>query len=270
MNTMSTLAFHLTGFKSMNNSLKKIKCLIVEDEPNAQELLQDHIELTPSLTLVGVASNVQEAIQLCIEQKPDLLLLDIQMPRFSGFDLLDVLPKPVPFVIITTAHKKYAIKGYEHAVVDFLLKPVSYEKFALAVQRVEGQMGISRSDFESTIDEAYVEKTSRILIVKEGRVDKKIPYESIDYLEADDNYVKIHLLKSAKGFIMTKNTTTKLASLLPEEEFFRINRSYVVRVDQVSKATPASIKLFSGQELPVGPKYKSHIKDFFAYLTSSI
>src|SRR4051812_8535267 len=81
MNTMSTLAFHLTGFKSMNNSLKKIKCLIVEDEPNAQELLQDHIELTPSLNLVGVASNVQEAIQLCIEQKPDLLLLDIQMPR---------------------------------------------------------------------------------------------------------------------------------------------------------------------------------------------
>ena len=254
------------------NNVPKIKCLIVENEPEAQELMQDFVEWTPSLTLVGVASNAQEANQLCVTMKPDLLLLDVQMPRFSGFDLLEMLPKPIPLVIITTAYKKYeyAIKGIKFAVVDYLTKPFEYKEFSEAVHKVELQMGITRSDFDSGIDEAHVEKSSRILTVKVDRVDKDIPLDVINYLESADNYVKIHLLNAAKSYFMTKETTTRLASLLGNSEFVQINRSYVVRINQVEQVTPTSVKLISGQELTIGSKYKAPIKDFFSYLTSSI
>ncbi|GAB3741940.1 LytR/AlgR family response regulator transcription factor [Spirosoma lituiforme] len=254
------------------NIVPKIKCLIVENEPSAQELMLDFVESTPSLTLVGVASNAQEANQLCVTKKPDLLLLDVQMPRFSGFDLLEMLPKPVPLVIITTAYKKYeyAIKGIKFAVVDYLTKPFDYKEFSDAVQKVELQLGVKRSDFETGIQESHIEKSSRILTVKVDRVDKDIPIESIIYLESADNYVKIHLLNAAKNSLITKVTMKELASLLGNTEFVQINRSYVVKINQVKKVTSTSVRLASGHDLPIGSSYKSYIKDFFAYLTSSI
>lgn len=254
------------------NNFPKIKCLIVENEPEAQELMQDFVELTPSLSLVGVASNAQEANQLCVTQKPDLLLLDVQMPRFSGFDLLEMLPKPVPLVIITTAWKKYeyAVKGIKFAVIDYLTKPFDYSEFSEAVQKVEQQMGIRRSDFDAGIDEAHVEKSSRILTVKVDRVDKEIPFDSINYLESADNYVKIHLLNAAKSYLMTKETTTRLATMLGTTEFVQINRSFVVKINQVEYVSSTTVRLISGHELPMGSKYKPYIKEFFAYLINSI
>lgn len=118
----------------------KISCLIIDDEPLSQDLLIEHVERTPILELVGTANNGKQALVKCQELNPELLLLDIRMPRLSGFEFLDLLPKPTPLVVITSAYREYALKGYEHAVVDFLEKPIFPDRFSLAIQRVEERL----------------------------------------------------------------------------------------------------------------------------------
>ncbi|CCH57553.1 putative response regulatory protein VC_A0850 (plasmid) [Fibrisoma limi BUZ 3] len=247
------------------NIPQPIRCLVIEDEPLSQELLLDHIQRIPTLKLVGTASNGQIALQKCRELKPDLLLLDIRMPRLSGFELLSLLEKPVPLVVVTTAYREYALKGYEHAVVDFLEKPIFFDRFSLAIHRVEERLNRSKLE-HSYGDKGLSEDVSidrKVLTVRAGRSQVNIRLDNIYYIEALENYVKIRLINAPTKDVVTKISISQLESLLPKDAFIRVHRSLLVRIDQISRVDSSSITLFSAKELPIGRTYRDTVRQAF-------
>ncbi|WP_040585718.1 LytR/AlgR family response regulator transcription factor [Spirosoma luteum] len=239
-----------------------ISCLIIDDEPLAQELLSDHVERIPSLHVIGKAQNSKQALSLCKELQPDMLLLDIRMPGLSGFEFLDLLPQPVPLVVVTTAYREYALKGYEHNVVDFLEKPIFFDRFQKAIQRVEERLGSTRlnSNSKSSQEDSSINLTMKLLSVRVGRDTINILLDSINYVESLDNYVKIHLNSRSSKPVLSKMTVAQLESKLPDDSFIRINRKYIVRIDQCQKITASSILLFSGEELPIGVTFRDAVR----------
>ncbi|GAB4019409.1 LytTR family DNA-binding domain-containing protein [Spirosoma migulaei] len=236
--------------------------MIIEDEPLAQDLLIDHVERIPGLELIGTAINGQQALAKCKALKPDLLLLDIRMPRLSGFEILDLLPKPVPLVVVTTAYREYALKGYEHAVVDFLEKPIYFDRFSQAIQRVKERLGFVHRGTENVDSEEHEEvalyKTR--LSVRVDRQQVNIPLENINFIEALDNYVKIHLITQPAKPLLSKVTVSQLENKLPNQHFLRINRKYIVHVDQIYRFTSTYVQLFTGQELAIGVTFRDSVR----------
>lgn len=239
-----------------------ISCLIIDDEPLAQELLSDHVERIPYLDLIGKAQNSKQALTLCKELQPDMLLLDIRMPGLSGFEFLDLLPQPAPLVVVTTAYREYALKGYEHNVVDFLEKPIFFDRFQKAIQRVEERLGSTRHNtiVKPVVEDDIVNLTMRLLSVRVGRDTINIPLGSINYVESLDNYVKIHLIPRGSKPVVSKMTVAQLENKLPDDSFIRINRKFIVRIDQWQKVTTNTIQLFSGEELPIGVTFRDAVR----------
>lgn len=244
------------------NTKPIIRCVIIEDEPLAQSLLIDHIDRIPSLELIGSANNGKTALKLCEELEPDLLLLDIRLPGLNGFDFLDLLPKPMPLVVVTTAYREYALKGYEHAVVDFLEKPIFFDRFSQAIQRAEERFRHSRQEPETSylVEKDKVKSDQKVLSVRVDRNQVNIPLDNISYIESLDNYVKIYQLKQRTKPLLTKITMSMLESKLPEQLFVRINRKYIVRIDQIHIANSVSIQLFTGEELPIGVTFRDAVR----------
>lgn len=238
-----------------------ISCLIIDDEPLAQELLSDYVERISYLNLLGKAQNSDQALELCKQSNPDLLLLDIRMPGLSGFEFLDLLTPPLPFVIVTTAYREYALKGYEHNVVDFLEKPIFFDRFQKAIERVEERLGNSRRNSHNLAeDDEIVNLTTKLLSVRVGRDTINIPLDTITFVEALDNYVKIFTSEMGHKPILSKMTVTQLENRLPTDLFIRINRKYIIRIDQAKKITTHSIQLFSGEEFPIGVTYRDAVR----------
>lgn len=239
-----------------------IKCLIIEDEPLAQDLLMDYVERTPALLLVGTAVNGQQAILQCEKSEPDLLLLDIRMPRMSGFELLDRLPKPVPLVVVTTAYREYALKGYEHAVVDFLEKPIFFDRFTQAILRVEERLNCSQLNGKNPLSgEVESRINHKVLTIRAERNMVNILLDNINFIESLDNYAKIHQLDQPAKAVLSKVTISHLDSQLPDQHFVRINRKYIVRIDQVHRATSSFIELYSGDSLPIGVTFRDSVRN---------
>lgn len=237
---------------------QRVKCLIIEDEPFAQHLLMDHVERIDLLQLVGTADNAQEALRVANREKPDLLLLDIRMPGMTGFEMLNLLPKPVPLVIVTTAYRQYALEGYEHALVDFLIKPVEFERFQEAINRVRERLGVRESfQVESDLPERALTATQKMLTVRIDRSLVNIPFPNIQYIEALDNYVKIHQLSRTQ---LTKIPISKMESVLPTTEFIRINRKYIVRTALIQQVNSTFVQLFNGLDLPLGLTYRDVVR----------
>lgn len=238
-----------------------IRCLIIEDEPLAQDLLMDYVERTPGLLLVGTAVNGQQAILKCQDCEPDLLLLDIRMPRMSGFELLDRLQKPVPLVVITTAYREYALKGYEHAVVDFLEKPIFFDRFTQAILRVEERLNHSQRNSKNKLSgDGELKINQKVLTVRAERNMVNILLENINFIESLDNYVKIHQLDQPAKAVLSKVTISHLDNQLPDQYFVRINRKYIIRIDQVHRLTSSFIELYSGDELPIGITFRDSVR----------
>ncbi|MFD2937766.1 LytR/AlgR family response regulator transcription factor [Spirosoma flavum] len=240
----------------------KIRCLIIDDEPLSQDLLIEYVERTPVLELAGTANNGQQALLKCQSLQPELLLLDIRMPRLSGFEFLDLLPKPTPLVVITSAYREYALKGYEHAVVDFLEKPIFPDRFGLAIQRVEERLEHSRwKQVNNNPGEGSDTGLGhKMLTVRVDRNQVNLPLDTINFIESLDNYVKIHLTGQPAKTLVSKVTVSQLDNKLPQHDFLRINRKYIVRIDQINVFTSNSIKLFTGDELPIGTTFRDAVR----------
>jgi len=203
----------------MINQPTKTNCLIVDDEPNAINILKEYLRSFGNLALAGTAGNAFDALHILQTSKIDLLFLDIQMPVISGLQLLKTLPDP-PAVIITTAHRDYAVDAFDFQVLDFLLKPISIDRFAKSVNRY----------FESVKEKGLVGRTDEFshpaLIIRSDRKDIRIPVHEIRYLQAMGDYVILFLVSGDKH--MTLETLSGISGRLPENEFARIHRSYIV------------------------------------------
>jgi len=221
----------------------KTRSLVVDDEPLARQVLARHIGALPWLELAGECGNAQDAAAHLRDHPVDVMFLDVKMPGLSGLEFLGTLPHAPP-VILTTAFSEYALAGYEYAVVDYLLKPVSFERFVTAVNKLPARVespGARQSDF---------------VFLRADRVDHKIRFADITHLEAYGNYVNIH---RKRGTILVAKTMARWEALLPAEQFARVHRSHIVALDQVERVGSRTLRV-GGVEIPIGRSYRQSVR----------
>ena len=217
------------------------KCLIVDDEAPAHKVLHAHIAKMEQLEIAGDVYDGKEAIDFMLKTKIDLLFLDIEMPKLSGLELLQCLPYQVP-VILTTAYSNFGFEAYQHDVVDYLLKPISYPRFLKSINKAMKLIG----------SEAEEIKFPSIELKYDGIL-KVIDTQHILYIEAVGNYIKIHF-DNEKPMLVTQ-TMKYIASLLPPQYFTRIHKSYIVKREAIADIMKTEIVLQNKTVLPIGRKY---------------
>jgi DNA-binding LytR/AlgR family response regulator len=231
----------------------KLRCLLVDDEPPALDILRTYIDATPMLEIAGECHHAMAAFEFIQNNDIDLIFLDINMPKLTGTEFLRALPSP-PRVIFTTAHRDFAVEGFELGAVDYLLKPYSLDRFLRAVHRAINPAQKSSSQFNST-KESVATESERFLYVRADRKMVKIMIDEILYVESLKDYIKI-ILRDKQ--VITKQTITSLEEMLPENDFMRIHRSFIVAKKKIDSYSQSSV--FVGKaELPVGPLYKHEI-----------
>lgn len=204
-----------------------MKVIIVDDEPLAISVVEEYLK-DYDVEVLATCLNGFEAIKAIQEHQPDLVFLDIQMPKVNGFELLEILENK-PKVIFATAFDEFAIKAFEHQAVDYLLKPFSKERFAKAMANVPMQDG---GKIEQSVAQYQKEERSNRIVVKDGQDIKIIPIQDVVYLEAYDDYVKIHTVKDC---YLKKYTLTKFEDSLPINKFVRVHRSFMINVSFLLK-----------------------------------
>jgi two-component system, LytTR family, response regulator len=235
-----------------------IKAFIVDDEPLAREVVKKHLQKYTDIVLVGEANDGFEALKLIPEVKPDLLFLDIQMPKINGFELLELLAEN-PSVIFTTAFDEFALKAFEVNALDYLLKPFSEERFDTAVSKKRDSE--LQHEVKRDIPLQIIHEQNRI-VVKDGTEIKIIPINEVDYIEAYDDYVKIY---QGKKYILKKQTMNHFEQVLPKDQFIRIHRSYILNVNQLTKIESYEKNSYvailkSGTSIPISRSSYSDLK----------
>ncbi len=234
-----------------------IRCVIVDDEPLALDVLESYIDKIDHLDLVARLDNAVEAFNLLNREEVDLLFLDIQMPRLSGIELLRNISNP-PKVIFTTAYRDYALQGYELDVMDYLLKPISFDRFLKAVNKLnrdrltENAPPSPVSSFDSTPNNQYEEA---FLYLKADKKMVKILLKDILYIESLKDYIRV---KTTQKTVTAYQRISFMEEKLPENRFIRIHRSFIVAKDKVDAFSPPSVEI-GDITLPIGRNYRSEV-----------
>lgn len=224
----------------------RINCLIIDDEPWALDLLEDFIQKVPYLNLVARCEGPVEAFPYFEKEEIDLVLLDIRMPELSGTQFLKTLNKK-PAVIFVTAHNEYAMEGFALDAIDYLLKPVPFDRFMAAVNKAYEYISYRKTKLLLKKDDFLFIKTSHKI--------QKIFYNDILYLEGLKDYTKIHLVDSKKPFV-TLQSLKYFESRLPHEDFIRIHRSYIISLRRVDTVSRKAV-LLGETELPCSEHYRN-------------
>ena len=243
-----------------------IRCIAIDDEPLALRQVKNYIERIEKLELVALCSNAIEAQELLKTEQVDLLFVDINMPHVSGIDFVRGLTNP-PLVIFTTAYSEYALEGFRLDAVDYLLKPFSFDDFSRATEkacslrelhRMRDERAASESSIES-IDEA-VESNDYISIKSDYKVNL-VKYNDIIYIESVGEYIRLHLKDGSKltTLFRLKNMETEL----PQKNFMRVHRSYIVNIDYVSSFARGKIYLSNGDYVPISINYRDTFREHF-------
>lgn len=223
------------------------RCLIIDDEPLAAELIADHFEKIPQLELVKSCHNAIEALEIITNQQIDLLFMDIQMPMITGIEFMKSLNKP-PKVIFTTAYREYAIESYELDVVDYLLKPISFDRFFKAISKYQSTIETKITQPE-TVDDVH-----DYMYINANKKYHKVMYSDILYVESIKDYLRIHTINNS---IITKQKISDIEQKLPSY-FLRIHRSYIVNTQKVTAFTAKDIEI-GNIEIPIGISYKQKV-----------
>ncbi len=218
----------------------KLKCIITDDEPIARKGLQSYVERIDFLELVGVCEDAVQLNNQLKSQQADLLFLDIEMPYMTGIELLNSLSNP-PKVIITSAYAEYAIKGYDLEVSDYLLKPISFERFLKAVNKVYDQLISSQTP---VVQDYLFVKTSLKL--------EKIRFNDMRFIEGVENYVAIY---TSDGKIITHTTLRTILQKLPPERFVQVHKSYLVNIDKID-SIEGNLLGIGKSKIPLSRTYK--------------
>jgi two-component system LytT family response regulator len=212
------------------------KVVIIDDEPLAREIVKEYLESFPAIELVGECNDGFEAVKTIVQYQPDLIFLDIQMPKISGFEMLELLDEP-PAVIFTTAFDEYAIRAFEANAVDYLLKPFSRERFITAVQKYLDQRNDSRDKIPALVESVHKEKENPLqrIVIRDSSKIRIIPLHEVIMLEAADDYVKIH---ATDGVFLKKKTMQSFEENLPGTHFVRVHRSYIINIAEITRIDP--------------------------------
>ena len=227
-----------------------MRAIIIDDEPLARLIVKEYLQAYPSITVIQECNDGFEGLKAIQEQQPDLIFLDIQMPKINGFEMLELIDEP-PLVIFTTAFEEYAIKAFDAHAADYLLKPFSKERFDKAMQKLMQQQTNLAKDVVGTALQTPMQ-SNRIVVKDNGKI-KIIPFTQVHYIEAADDYVKIHI---ADGIFLKKQTMQYFEDNLPSTEFIRVHRSYIINAQLINRIDPHEkdshlILLTTGIRLPV-------------------
>lgn len=230
--------------------MQRYLCLIIEDEPLAAEVLQDYIRQVPFLELKGVASDAIFAMELLQQQPIDLIFLDIHLPKLKGFDFLRTLKQP-PHIIITSAYHEYALQGYEYNVVDYLLKPIEFSRFLMAVNKLKQSPvpAVSITSFMANSERAY-------LFFNVSKKKVKVYLDEILYIESLKEYIRIY---TKTKNILTKFQLGQIEEMLAKNNFIRIHRSFIVAKDKIDAFTATDVEI-NGKLIPIGRSYKELVQ----------
>lgn len=253
----------------MYTDIQKISCLIIDDEPLAQEVITNHITKVPNLQLVQVCNNAMEAFEALHKNKIDLIFLDINMPVISGLSFLRSLKEP-PAVILTTAYTEYALEGYELDVVDYLLKPIPFDRFYKAVQKAVIQLNHKGRTIPEMQEDVPIPANTntksatekKYFFVKADGKLVKINYQDIKYIEGMKDYLKIH---TTAGTIITHFTMKAMEEQLPASKFLRVHKSYIIALSAIKAIDGSIIYLdIDKGEIPVGSSFKDAVQQAVA------
>lgn len=237
-----------------------MKAIIIDDEPLARMMVKEYLQAYPHITVVEECNDGFEGLKAIQQHQPDLIFLDIQMPKINGFEMLELIDDP-PLVIFTTAFEEYAIRAFDAHAADYLLKPFSKERFAKAMQKLQ----LQRTNATQAVVEMALQspaQSNRIVVKDNGKI-KIIPVAQVQYLEAADDYVKII---AAEGNFLKKKTMQYFEDSLPPQEFIRIHRSYIInaqlitRIDLHEKDSHL-VLLTTGARLPVSKAGYGKLKE---------
>ena len=246
--------------------LKKImsKVIIVDDEPLARSIVKEYLQKHPQMELMQECGDGFEGLKAIQQHQPDLIFLDIQMPKITGFEMLELIEQP-PSVIFTTAFDEYAIKAFEAHAIDYLLKPFDQERFDKAISKWKEKKSTStEKSTQDLLETASLSPSqSQRIVVKNGSKIKIIPAHDVLYLEAADDYVKIH---TPEGYFLKNKTMTHFEQSLDGEQFVRTHRSYIVNVQQITRIDPYEKDshvaiLRSGAKVPVSRSGYGKLKE---------
>ena len=222
-----------------------IRCLVIDDEPLARQLLAGYVEQLATLQLVALCESAMEAFAILHQQEIDLLFLDIRMPGITGLNFVKSLKNP-PAVIFTTAYHEHAVEAFELEAIDYLLKPITLERFVKAVQKVIPKKDLLPIAKETSVTYIFI-KVDRKLI--------KVNYSEILYIEALGDYVKFITVSAT---LISYMKVSALEQMLPEDHFLRVHRSYIVSLQKISYLEGNFLKI-NEIELPIGQTYKEHV-----------
>jgi DNA-binding LytR/AlgR family response regulator len=227
-----------------------IRCLAIDDEPLALELLEDNIRRTPFLTLVKSFRSGTAALEFLRKEPVDLIFLDIRMPDISGLQLLREI-QPKPLVILITAYEKYALEGFELDVVDYLVKPVSYNRFLKAAVKARDLTLLHRAALTGkVVDEP--QGVAESMFVKSDYKQVRVNYSEILYIEGLKDYVKIY---TSEKPVITQMSIKAIAGMLPEKGFIRVHRSFIVNLQKIQFVHRMQIRV-GNKDIPIGGSYR--------------
>jgi two-component system, LytTR family, response regulator len=238
------------------------KVLIVDDEPLATEIVKEYLADYPQFEIIKVCHDGFEGLKALQTSKPDLMFLDVQMPKLNGFELLELV-EDAPAVIFTTAFDQYALKAFDTHAVDYLLKPFSKARFAKSIEKfLQLEQTVALKEMLESEERTHQEAAQRVVLKVKNEI-KIIPVPEIKYLEANDDYVNIF---TKDGKFLKNKTLSYFEKSLPPDSFVRVHRSYMVNIAEITKIEPYEkegylLKLRGGETVPVSktgyPKLKS-------------
>jgi two-component system, LytTR family, response regulator len=240
------------------------KVILIDDEPLARSVVREYLQQHPELQVIQECGDGFEGVKAIQQHQPDLIFLDIQMPKITGFEMLELIENP-PAVIFTTAFDEFAIKAFESHAVDYLLKPFNQERFDKAIARWrEKELNKADNPAQELLESAALSPTQRQrIVVRNGSKIKIISVHDVFYLEAADDYVKIH---TAEGYFLKNKTMAHFEQSLDEHLFVRSHRSYIINIQQITRIDPYEkdghvAVLRTGAKVPVSRSGYSKLKD---------
>jgi DNA-binding LytR/AlgR family response regulator len=227
----------------------KINCIIVDDEPTARAVLKIHLSKIPNINLVASCKNAIEAFHILSTQKVDLIFLDINMPEISGLSFAKTISKQKK-IIFTTAYREFAVDGFDLKAVDYLLKPISFERLLQSIDSYVEVKSLVRDVIlkESLLNESFI-------FVRSDRKMIKVVFSEVCYIESLGDYLKIHF---EEKYILTRQTLSSIEVQLPSKEFMRIHRSFIINTYSIHSFTNEQIEI-NGQQLPISRGYKKDV-----------
>ncbi|MDX5340860.1 MAG: LytTR family DNA-binding domain-containing protein [Cyclobacteriaceae bacterium] len=228
-----------------------IKVVLIDDEPLAAGIVQEYLQEYPQFEVVQICQDGFQGLKAIQQHQPDLIFLDVQMPKITGFEMLELLDEP-PAVIFTTAFDQYALKAFDAKALDYLLKPFSQSRFQQAIDRFLDQSGKeTQADADKEL-QLLAEKSNRLVVRVKNDI-KIIPVQDVNYFEAEDDYIGIH---TAEGKFLKKMTMKHLEESLDPGKFARVHRSFLINVNGVTGIEPYEretylVKLKNGEKIPV-------------------